>query len=1314
MELCASQPHEDRAPVSVARVLPVLERHRTCALQGYDEAMMAQWGVEHHSMQEQDLDPSCKRPRTERTATDAVAYTSRCIGLSGFLRFQTQGPRHGWWLCDRDVQVQVQLLDTRPSQLESKVLVQSWTYCYGGPVVEAFLEVHAEPLGLEPRDEELSIDHVEAMLASHYPTRDPPHYSGRLSWRQAVRLTTDSPQSDQGKQQRRSHCVFGLVASVSPIAQPMDPDACHYFVEMQWIDQEMQTQSVVNVMFTGIGNVRWRPCLVIGKMALITDLIKVFSQDCGIFLLQATASLGNGDSLATQVMTWNVQRFSAPKLCVSIEGGVDFEGRVSGVRWDAWLELDGCEDQSALVSLLHIPFTKMLQRLRKGAVVQIKCAHLLRQPSPESCEQRFVLGLCPRSSLVVVRHAESNNPLVLASESDQRLRKKWMHLGDLCRQPLPLSLWLLELFDAFGRKFFLGLDALDRYAPSYLSFRYTRKRRLVRTLVHLLGVNLAQFRTKKETLGSRFLNDHSTGMNLCPSMKMLTSPVGARLVTLQELCGIGQKALEQAMSDSTFSVRIPQHDLQRYLLVGSIRGNVSSGDLHICDRTGSASLVLQESLDDVQNDLMDNVAEMCLFLVRNYELLVEKIDQSGAQSVHESLPVVVVSVICCVDSLRVVPMTTDIPKSQESVDESDHSDPHVIFVTHINPPAKLPLNGIGVRLRTSYRHVLGIAFPESSIGHEDSSKLLASMYAAEFLINEATCTHWYVEKYRYYRLTQVLPDDQEVQAEEAGTGLAVTVMETIEQKCIRTLVTFQYRHSLHSSDDSMESISESLQNFHYEDSLTTESARLKVQSLEFPCQILPLAFDSSRDQISVPCDQNGLLRFLVSDESSSEVESVQLPIKSKSIEASRHNLILCSLLRHFASRMERIQHVDQFLVHPAPESKNVSDVHKARLVSVVGVVTERKFFWKPHKAVTPAYTDVAYTDVGGKRLLRTSNWMEAPTLMCSCRIRDLRSINTVDLYINVSRFNGTATLVPDSIVEASMLQSFTARSNYKVYTNWCHRSAGRRMRAIIPVLSTLELQALLPSTHLSQLYSSCIVDKRLYRWIVRVVHITYVLLKRRCKTCYQSLKFVKRQAVWHHTVSPSSSRPTKSKRCLWQRMKVSDSRFEASTFLATTVRCIVDDGSAQAELFVENDAAWELLQCSAGQRHRFKDMLRMQVAEISFFTGHASATNYFTPDAHSAVDAYCQNELRAMVLQAMPRLRSIVVLGQRFYNSSSKSKELRASTTSSVLTFGKDVHLTTKTATNVQLEARRVDLLHVRSGIRELLQRNKKQQVVCS
>lgn len=1307
MERCVSRPqqaHTDRALVSAARVLPVLERHWSCALQSYDEAMMAQWGVEHHPMQE-DQDPSSKRPRTERTATDAAAYTSRSIGLSGFLRYQPQGPIHGWWLCDEDVQVQVQLLEPRPCQLESKVLVQAWTYCYGGPIVGAFLEVHAEPLVLEPREAQLSIDHVRAVLAVHYPTRDPPLYSSRVSWRQAVHADALHREA-KGKQQRRSHCVLGLVVSVSPVAQPKDHDGCHYFVEIEWADQATQTQSVVNVMFTGIRTVQWHPCLIAGKMALMTDLVKVYSQDCGIFLLQSTASASpddNEDSLTTQVMTWNLPEVMVPKLSLSVEGGVDLEGRVTGVRWDAWLELDGCEHRSVLVSLLHVPLTDTLQRLRKGTVVRIWRAHLLREPLLKSGEQRLVLGLCPRSSLVVVHHTEPSNPLVLASVSDQRLRKKWGYIGDVRRQPLPLSLRLLELYDALGCKFFLGLDALERNAPSYLSFRYTRKRGLVRTLVDLLGVQLAQFRAKKETLGSRFLKDHSAGMIQCPSMNLRTSPVGSRLVTLQELCDIGLRALEQAPTDSTPSARVPAHDLQGYLLVGSIRGNVSSGDLQICDRTGSVALVLQENQDAaVGNDLMESVADMCLYLVRRYELLVERIDQSSAQMSHKTLPVVVVSIICGVESLQVVPMTRDIPKSQESVEESDHGDAHVLFVTQIDPLDNPPVSGSGMRPRASYRHLHGIAFPERIIHSEGcSGELQASMYAAEVMVNDTTCAHWYVEKYGYYRLTQVTLGDEELK-EEAGAGLAVTVLETMEQKCIGMLATFQDQHSLGSSDETLETM---LQNFRCADSSGTESIRLRVWSLEPPCQIVPLAFDSSRDQtVFVQCDRDGLLRFpVVSDANSSEVEDIQLLIKRESIEISHKSLILCSLLRHFACQMQQVCHVEQFLMHPVSDSKAISDIHKARLVSFVGVVTERKYFWKAQKAAAVAQESAT---VGGKRPLQASNWVQAPTLMCSCRIRDLRSMNAINVSINVSRFSGGATLVPDSIVEASMLQSFIARSNYKVYTNWCHRSAVRRMRATIPVLPTPQLHALLVSTHLSQLYSSSAIDKRLHRWVVRVVHITYVLLKRRCRTCYQSLKFVKRQALWYHAVSPPTAGPKNPERCSWQRMKVSDPRFDASTFLATTVRCIIDDGSAQAELFLENDVAWELLQCSVGQRQRFIEMLRTQVAEISFFTGHASATNYFAPDAHSALDAYCQNELRFMVMRAMPRLRSIVVLGQRFY-SSSKNKEPRATTTSSVLTFGKGVHLTTKTAANVQLEARRIDLLHVHSGIRELLQRNR-------
>ncbi|CAI5744611.1 unnamed protein product [Peronospora destructor] len=147
--------------------------------------------------------------------------------------------------------------------------------------------------------------------------------------------------------------------------------------------------------------------------------------------------------------------------------------------------------------------------------------------------------------------------------------------------------------------------------------------------------------------------------------------------------------------------------------------------------------------------------------------------------------------------------------------------------------------------------------------------------------------------------------------------------------------------------------------------------------------------------------------------------------------------------------------------------------------------------------------------------------------------------------------------------------------------------------------------------------------------------------------------------------------------------------------MGTTVRCVIDDGSGQAELFLENDVAWELLMCTKGQRRRFTNILSNYVDELKYFSGRTATESFATSKAERDQEYY-QNELRAVVLDAIPSLRSIVVFAQQFY--STKQKE-----STSVLTFGKDIHITAKTVPLPNLEAKRVDRVHVRNELKRRL-----------
>ncbi|KAG6612880.1 uncharacterized protein IUM83_11981 [Phytophthora cinnamomi] len=163
----------------------------------------------------------------------------------------------------------------------------------------------------------------------------------------------------------------------------------------------------------------------------------------------------------------------------------------------------------------------------------------------------------------------------------------------------------------------------------------------------------------------------------------------------------------------------------------------------------------------------------------------------------------------------------------------------------------------------------------------------------------------------------------------------------------------------------------------------------------------------------------------------------------------------------------------------------------------------------------------------------------------------------------------------------------------------------------------------------------------------------------------EALQLIKRRGCWKH----AEPQPGVAfyRECKWrqQHWAISDPAFETRTYLGTT-------------------------------RRRFEDILSHYVDDLSYFSGR-TATGSIATSRVEREREYYQNELRAFVVGAIPALRSVAVFARRFY----KAQQRREGT--SVLTFGKDIHLTTKTAPQPKLEARRVDRLHVRSELRRRL-----------
>ncbi|EEY53969.1 uncharacterized protein PITG_07649 [Phytophthora infestans T30-4] len=184
---------------------------------------------------------------------------------------------------------------------------------------------------------------------------------------------------------------------------------------------------------------RWNVFLRPGKVVLLTDLVKVHSRECAMFLLQAT------------------HRQTSCRI-------LDFEGQVCRLLWDECIELQGPQDGRVIVCLLHFPYTHELVRLRKGATIRVSAAHVLRWPTPVG--GNLVLGLCPRSHLAVTSYSNPSEHCIAIGTRSRRgkTHKKWSSLGDFHRQSMVLSMWLLEVLELLDSKFFFVVMKSPRHS----------------------------------------------------------------------------------------------------------------------------------------------------------------------------------------------------------------------------------------------------------------------------------------------------------------------------------------------------------------------------------------------------------------------------------------------------------------------------------------------------------------------------------------------------------------------------------------------------------------------------------------------------------------------------------------------------------------------------------------------------------------------------------------------------------------------------------------------------------------------------------
>lgn len=1303
---------------------------------------LAEFGIKYHAAGGVEQRKAASRSATaaiRHTSTQAgVTYSSRRVWITGFLHFgDNLETCDNLELCDSNFKLLTFLVDPSPQVVDQLVLIKRWVLVDKAinsvrTTGSLFLEVHDQSLTLllpvSNNFQNWAQEDALSLLESNYLTKDPPMFTGTERWTKIAALSQSCepnndaesarisegrimPVTNKTQKRKRIHAVFGRVTSVSAISRQKDRASSHFFAEIE----SFSGTSVTNVMFTGVEHMRWKLFLRLGKIVLLTDLVKVRSRECEMVLLQTShqnPSKPGTEGLNTLVLIWDEVSSAETDVLQCIYGSVsmysntfafncmgkllNFKGQVCRLLWDECVELIGLNRIRVIVCLFHFPYTNELVRLREGATVQIHGAHVLLWPTPVN--DKLVVGLCPRSQFTIFGNDNpSGNCIAVETRSQRGKSHKWSNLGDFHRQSMVLSMWLLEILERLSLKFFFKGDELMLIQSSHLLCTQIGRRKATSILAKKLGVTVANRHDQiVSTLGARFLKCHSSSVSYCSAInlplkeKLLTC---TRLVTIRDLQIYGEKRLQLTNKSGpdlvkVSLIRIPANDLHWCLLLGGIRGNIDIGDLEVFDRTGSIALRLNGG-----NSGVSLCNEHGMYLFRKFEFEIEKSSQSQEVQLEENVPMIY-SLACSADNVEIVRLHDDEtisgPLEGIKMAVSENIEEVIIMVTRLDAVPHSSIRSIGIL--NQYRFLHGIIYPVGNACSTD--QFLKSVYTADILVN--TQIHdWFIQKGGYYRM-KVIKNNNDTATRSCEISTEEHVIKASIDHWAKSMIDKDIKPP-------------SLKNFnelycHRDEIVRSKCRKFQIYRMETGVinSIIPIKLEGVRAKSEVT---NAVEDKAMAANATQLVR--QMPVQVTNAESAAIN-ILESFLQH----LEKVYQVYDLLHYPfidhsqhsADKSQNyqkrrlfkpeVLNLHKSQLMSVVGIVTKRQFFWRisgqKQSFIQPPTIGVKHS----RELLISNTGNSSRQLVCILHIRDLRCLDTIEIRIDASRFGLLGTLEVNSVVEFSRLKGFVARITFKLFLNWCHLTAAKTKVSVV-VPHDAELYGELPTTFLSDLYSASCIDRLLHRFVVGVVHVSYVVLKRKCRLCYQPLEFVKRRGVWRHFEGQALSKYSRCCACIGYQWNSSNSNFKRQTFMGMAVRCVVDDGSGQAELFLENDVAWELLTCSAGQQKRFEDILSNYVEELSYYSGR-TANESFASSKAAREQEYYQNELQAFVINAIPSLRSIVVFAHQFYKANVQE-------TTSVLKFGKDIHLTTKTLPQLKLEAKRVDRLHVRSELQRRL-----------
>ncbi|OQR84964.1 hypothetical protein ACHHYP_12497 [Achlya hypogyna] len=1066
---------------------------------------------------------SCCRAVPTMSCTCAFANDAPHVIVTPITRVMLYGVldvrRHRLLLRDGSTNLRVSILAPTPNAFGQILCVSSWTYVQtplaGYLEVTAF-DVAAATSALAPWQQP-QFD-WPSFLSAHYPRQDAPTYGGANPISSAVSAATASKKV-------RWYLALGRLEVLSPVT-------CDYFFMELAVAHDGNRQSVQVLVADGTC-AGAHPCLEVGMNILVTDAIKIYAKESGVYMLQTTAT----SVVRLLPPPW---RTSLPPIPVTESGAIQstrWLRRYRGVltRWicrDTY-ELDGA------ITLQCVHFPAKVE-FRVGMTIDLANVHVTAKST---------LGLCAHSSVAVRRFASVPTRLLVVQKHTGTKTELALH-----RLPLAavaaLSTLLQELLHKFS-----STTALTTPSPPWQLLAQTkdphrlwRKRVLLQRVAAMNGV---QWQATLPALAMSFL-EHDTcfsGRDVSP----LGSAIPLRTLFEAAVSGGGLEADDDA--------------LRSVLLLGCLSGSMATSNVEFQDRTARVPLVIQ-----AVPGVCCTATGATLVQIRRCRVVVNRlgIGRPGAPVpglCHIGEVLYGVHIECSAEDMApIVP------------------DDDVLAAALLPPPYLLVLVLHVERAADGYL-VHGIHVPEESRAVECVDIFLPSLpwHVARGVV-------WQIDLFTLTKVQDVTfapPDaargafdamqligklgDYFAATPELPTAVSPAVADlTSRPLAPLRLVTFQASPFTH------------VQAVHVQPDSAVEAVAKCANGLR--------AYNDDR-RADAPC------------------------VFAATLALSVRRWQELSLVWALVAGTEPFQALAELCVVPLTpplhttcvlaEYKAPPHAHADRIISLLACVESVAITW--HHDVLRNVDDPVVRVV----------------------LRGADSLDTADISWSLRRFGWLSGLAPGALLALHRVKLHIRRVSFKPYLGVCHTT----QMTVLPSPSAPLPVA--PRRSLLALYQYECIDRRVYEHVVSVCHVAYAIVKLQCAGCYRPVAR-ELQGMLRHAAPDLTSCPA-----------------VRSVVVGCSVKCIVDDGSAQVDLFAHGEAAWQLLHVPRAVRARFEAAVTTLGSEIAYFATQLQAANDVPAPVQLQVAAW-----RSCVLDALQSQSECVVRAKRFYSQPKAATEL--------------------------------------------------------